>query len=93
MQENAVRLATVATDNGTVSYWQHGEEVYRLNEYEPVQFDIYGIPLGARWETNFFHWPQLKALFGLVESTELPDGTIETHEYDELGRLCAFTRE
>jgi hypothetical protein len=25
--------------------------------------------------------------------TELPDGTVETHEYDELGRLCVFTRE
>jgi hypothetical protein len=59
----AKRLATIQTDNGTVSYWEHGEEVYRLNEYEPVQFDIYGLPLGARWDMNIFNWPQFKALY------------------------------
>lgn len=37
--EQAKRLATVSTENGAVSYWQHKEDVYRLNEYEPVQFD------------------------------------------------------
>ena len=58
--KQAIRLETVQTDNGKVSYWEHGEEVYRLNEYEPVQFDIYGLPLGARWETNRFHWNEFK---------------------------------
>lgn len=61
--KNAERLATIPTETGKVSYWQHGEEVYRLNEYEPVQFDIYGLPLGARWETNAFHWNDFKRLF------------------------------
>ena len=61
--EPAVRLATVNTEeHGTVSYWVHNEEVYRLNEYEPVEFDIYGLPLGARWETNFFNWEQFKSV-------------------------------
>ena len=60
--EKATRIATIATEYGKVSYWQQKEEVYRLNEYEPVQFDIYGLPLGARWETNFFHWPDLLKL-------------------------------
>ena len=58
----AVRLATVHTESSKVSYWQHREEVYRLSEYEPVQFDIYGVPLGARWETNRFHWDQFKTI-------------------------------
>ena len=57
---DAVRLATIKTHSGKVSYWEVGEEVYRLNEYEPVQFDIYGVPLGARWETNRFNWDQFK---------------------------------
>ena len=56
------RIATVKTDDGTVSYWSHKEDVYRLREYEPVQFDVYGIPLGARWETNLFHWNQFKSV-------------------------------
>ena len=60
--EPAKLLATVHTDTGTVSYWEHGEEVYRLNEYEPVEFDIYGLPMGARWETNFFNWERFKAI-------------------------------
>ena len=58
----ATRLLTIQGDTNPVSYWQHGEEVYRLNEYEPVQFDIYGLPLGARWETNMFNWPYLRGL-------------------------------
>ena len=62
-QPLAIRLSTVNTENGKVSYWEHSEEVYRLNEYEPVQFDIYGVPLGARWETNLFNWAQFKSLF------------------------------
>ena len=60
--KQAERILTVAGERNPVSYWQHGEEVYRLNEYEPVQFDIYGLPLGARWETNLFHWNDLKNL-------------------------------
>jgi hypothetical protein len=51
----AQRIATVERTpemGSTVSYWQHGSDVYRLNEYEPVQFDIYGLPLGARWECS-----------------------------------------
>ncbi len=60
--EPAVRLLTVQGEHNPVSYWQHGEEVYRLQEYEPVQFDIYGLPMGARWETNVFLWPDLEKM-------------------------------
>ncbi len=52
----AIRLATLQTDNGVVSYWRKNDEVYRLSEYEPVQFDIYGNPLGARWECSLMQW-------------------------------------
>jgi hypothetical protein len=62
MEEHAVRILTVQGEHNPVFYWQHGEEIYRLNEYEPVQFDIYGMPMGARWETNAFNWPDLKRL-------------------------------
>jgi len=57
-----VRLLTVQGEHNPISYWQLGEEVYRLNEYEPVQFDIYGVPMGARWECNLFNWPDLRQL-------------------------------
>ncbi len=67
MTAQAKRIETIKTENGMVSYWQNGEEVYRLNEYEIVQFDIYGLPLGARWETNTIHWNQFKNLILNVE--------------------------
>ena len=60
--ETPERLLTIQGEHNPVSYWRLGEEVYRLNEYEPVEFDIYGLPMGARWETNFFHWPDLLRL-------------------------------
>jgi hypothetical protein len=59
----AVRLATIPADDngGLISYWLLYGEVYRLSEYEPVQFDIYGLPLGARWECSKFHWDKFHA--------------------------------
>jgi len=61
--EQAQRVATVSTETGKVSYWQHRTSVYRLNEYETVGFDIYGLPLGARWECEVDHpyWKQMLA--------------------------------
>lgn len=74
--EHAKRVATVNTtsggDMGKVSFWQLGTSVYRLNEYEPVQFDIYGLPLGARWECDASHpyWRSLQARYGLNPHTD-----------------------
>lgn len=59
---DAIRLATIQGEQNPVSYWQHDGEVYRLNEYEPVQFDVYGVPLGARWECSSANWPTLLEL-------------------------------
>jgi hypothetical protein len=84
--QQAKRLATVQTDAGKVSYWEHGEEVYRLSEYEPVQFDIYGLPLGARWETNRFHWDDFKAVV-LPAEPSTPCTTCIEHAYGTTTRL------
>lgn len=65
VHKQAERVATVPACSdgsmGKVSFWQLGDCIYRLNEYEAVQFDIYGLPLGARWECDATH-PYWKAL-------------------------------
>lgn len=65
--EQAKRIATVEAtldkSMGKVSFWQQGENVYRLNEYEPVRFDVYGLPLGARWECTRKHYEAYSYLF------------------------------
>ena len=72
---NAVRIATVPACSdgsmGQVSYWQHGDNIYRLNEYEPVQFDIYGLPLGARWECSRDHFDAWRNVLVPGEETAL----------------------
>lgn len=58
--QNATRIATYETIQGKTSYWRCGVNVFRLSEYEPVQFDIYGLPCGARWECTFEHWQRFR---------------------------------
>jgi hypothetical protein len=54
---HAVRIYdTVNPDGGKVSYWLLDHQVYKLQEYEPVQFDTYGIPLGAQIAYTDFAW-------------------------------------
>ncbi len=62
---NATRLGTIPTidQTGKISYWLMNDQVYRLNEYEPVKFDIYGMPLGARWECSLSHFEEFQKLF------------------------------
>jgi hypothetical protein len=53
---NAKQIAKV----GSTSYWLLGDQVYRLNEYEPVRFDTRGLPLGARWECDKAQFDRFK---------------------------------
>lgn len=53
-------------DGGLVSYWLVADQVYRLNEYEPVAFDTYGLPLGARWECSKAHFDRYRAQLTLL---------------------------
>lgn len=68
--EQAKRILTIQGESNPVSYWEHGEEVYRLNEYEPVQFDIYGLPLGARWECNLFLCPSIVGFITMYQNVD-----------------------
>lgn len=67
----ATRIATTNTEHGKVSYWMHSENVYRLNEYEPVQYDVYGVPLGARWECSKAHFDAWRKVLIPGEETSL----------------------
>jgi hypothetical protein len=51
-----------------VSFWLHKSEVYRLSEYETIRYDIYGLPMGARWECSVANWKQFaNQMFGVIE--------------------------
>jgi hypothetical protein len=83
----AERLLTLESDAGRTSYWRHGERVYRLQEYEAVGFDIYGLPMGARWEAEWARWPELHALL-----TADPCSLIPVPSPDDPCRHCGHAR-
>lgn len=45
----------VIAKGGDVRFWQIGSEVYRTSDRE-IAFDIYGEPMGKRWECSIEHW-------------------------------------
>lgn len=42
-------------------FWLIGEEVYRAPE--PTGLDIYGHPMGKRWECDQQQWARFRAVF------------------------------
>lgn len=72
MSAGAERISQALNPDGyVVSYWLISipgaeSQVYRLTEYEPVSFDIYGVPLGARWECSEAHFARYRSQHTLM---------------------------
>ncbi len=86
----ATRLVTIPYDDRTkISFWKHNGEIYGLNEYEPVQFDIYGMPLGVRWECSENYWPKLLA----VLIPQIADHTIKACMEAQLEKIAEWKQQ
>lgn len=70
-----MKAQPIATTD-SVSYWQIGNDVFRapfpwgVAAMLESNYDVYGHPLGKRWECTRSHWNRFRTIYS---ATDIPD--------------------